>query len=424
MENPLLYINEILYLIQGSPNVVILDEPCNGVDNKARKDIWDLIERLRKGRAVIFATHFLDEAEYLSDVIVIMKNVSIRNGISECNTIMMYVVLKSAQGKIIAKHNPETLKNHCTSFYEVSMNSCDTQTSAMIVDKANQLLTNYKQLEKTSSTDLSLRISYDQPNYNSSEYLSYLQELQGEGRINDLCIESENLEQVFKNLDRHTNGTTKQTNGHHSNDAMKTIKLKRELGWDMVSDEPLSKCTAMRQLFWKRLVHFSRNYRMLLCVIVLPAVFEICAMWFVAQRLEDDFDKTIKLSRGLYPKTTQFLSMEMPKNFTQQIYSHMKDDCAAGADLNCKEFPNSQKSFFWVLKTLNDYQEKRYGGYTFNDSKAMVWYNNKGYHAMLAWLNDLNSYMLQVETNNTGYKISAYNEPWELGFFELSTTSM
>ena len=60
----------------GSPNVVILDEPCNGVDNKARKDIWDLIERLRKGRAVIFATHFLDEAEHLSDVIVIMKNVS------------------------------------------------------------------------------------------------------------------------------------------------------------------------------------------------------------------------------------------------------------------------------------------------------------------------------------------------------------
>lgn len=62
-----------LYL--GSPNVVILDEPCNGVDAKARKDIWDLIERLRQGRAVIFATHFLDEAEHLSDNIIIMKNV-------------------------------------------------------------------------------------------------------------------------------------------------------------------------------------------------------------------------------------------------------------------------------------------------------------------------------------------------------------
>ena len=59
--------------------MVILDEPCNGVDTKARKDIWELIERLRKGRAVIFATHFLDEAEFLSDNIIIMKNVCILN---------------------------------------------------------------------------------------------------------------------------------------------------------------------------------------------------------------------------------------------------------------------------------------------------------------------------------------------------------
>lgn len=59
-----------------SPSVVILDEPCNGVDAQARKDIWQLIERLRQGRAVIFATHFLDEAKYLSDSLVIMRNVS------------------------------------------------------------------------------------------------------------------------------------------------------------------------------------------------------------------------------------------------------------------------------------------------------------------------------------------------------------
>lgn len=60
----------------GSPSVVILDEPCNGVDAKARKDIWLLIEQLRQGRAVIFATHFLDEAKYLSDALFVMRQVS------------------------------------------------------------------------------------------------------------------------------------------------------------------------------------------------------------------------------------------------------------------------------------------------------------------------------------------------------------
>lgn len=62
--------------ISGSPNLVVLDEPCSGVDMKARKNIWDLISVLRKGRAVALATHYLDEAEHLSDSILIMNEVS------------------------------------------------------------------------------------------------------------------------------------------------------------------------------------------------------------------------------------------------------------------------------------------------------------------------------------------------------------
>uniref|UniRef100_T1GWN7 ABC transporter domain-containing protein n=1 Tax=Megaselia scalaris TaxID=36166 RepID=T1GWN7_MEGSC len=58
----------------GSPNLVILDEPCNGIDSRARKYVWDLIKLLRKDRAVFLSTHYLDEAEYLSDSITIMHN--------------------------------------------------------------------------------------------------------------------------------------------------------------------------------------------------------------------------------------------------------------------------------------------------------------------------------------------------------------
>lgn len=59
----------------GSPNLVILDEPCSAVDSKARRTIWDLIGILRKGRAVILATHYLDEAEHLSDNVLILSDV-------------------------------------------------------------------------------------------------------------------------------------------------------------------------------------------------------------------------------------------------------------------------------------------------------------------------------------------------------------
>lgn len=67
------YAKKISYL--GSPNLVILDEPCSAIDTKTRKSIWETIKVLRMGRAVIMATHYLDEAEHLSDSVLIMNEV-------------------------------------------------------------------------------------------------------------------------------------------------------------------------------------------------------------------------------------------------------------------------------------------------------------------------------------------------------------
>lgn len=55
--------------------MVILDEPCSAVDTKARKKIWQTIRKLKAGRAIILATHYLDEAEHLSDHVIIMNEV-------------------------------------------------------------------------------------------------------------------------------------------------------------------------------------------------------------------------------------------------------------------------------------------------------------------------------------------------------------
>lgn len=56
----------------GSPKLVILDEPGAGVDPAARRRIWRLIDQHRIGRTVILSTHHLDEADVLSDTVVVM----------------------------------------------------------------------------------------------------------------------------------------------------------------------------------------------------------------------------------------------------------------------------------------------------------------------------------------------------------------
>jgi ABC-2 type transport system ATP-binding protein len=58
-----------------SAELLFLDEPTTGLDPNARRAIWDVIRGLKsKGRTVILTTHYLDEAEQLSDRVAIMNH--------------------------------------------------------------------------------------------------------------------------------------------------------------------------------------------------------------------------------------------------------------------------------------------------------------------------------------------------------------
>ena len=57
------------------PDVLLLDEPTVGVDPQSRNAIFDNLELLRKqGKALLYTTHYMEEAERLADRIVIMDN--------------------------------------------------------------------------------------------------------------------------------------------------------------------------------------------------------------------------------------------------------------------------------------------------------------------------------------------------------------
>ncbi|XP_058465469.1 phospholipid-transporting ATPase ABCA3-like [Malaya genurostris] len=56
----------------GGSKVVLLDEPTSGMDPSARRALWDLLQREKKGRTMLLSTHFMDEADVLGDRIAIM----------------------------------------------------------------------------------------------------------------------------------------------------------------------------------------------------------------------------------------------------------------------------------------------------------------------------------------------------------------
>ena len=56
------------------PKILFLDEPTLGLDVIARSELWDLIRSLRGRVTIILTTHYMEEAEALSDRIAIMKD--------------------------------------------------------------------------------------------------------------------------------------------------------------------------------------------------------------------------------------------------------------------------------------------------------------------------------------------------------------
>src|SRR4030043_608746 len=75
-------------LVSG-PQVLFLDEPTLGLDPQARRAIWEYIEQFKGKKTILLTTHYLEEADFLSDRIGIMD-----------------------EGKIVALGSPTELKTN------------------------------------------------------------------------------------------------------------------------------------------------------------------------------------------------------------------------------------------------------------------------------------------------------------------------
>ena len=56
------------------PKILFLDEPTLGLDVVARSELWEIISKLKGNITIILTTHYMEEAEALSDRIAIMKD--------------------------------------------------------------------------------------------------------------------------------------------------------------------------------------------------------------------------------------------------------------------------------------------------------------------------------------------------------------
>lgn len=82
----------IALALVNDPEIIFLDEPTAGLDPQARREVWRLVQDLKgRGKTVFLTTHYMDEAEKLSDEVAIIDNGKIiahdspRNLVSKLN---------------------------------------------------------------------------------------------------------------------------------------------------------------------------------------------------------------------------------------------------------------------------------------------------------------------------------------------------
>ena len=156
------------------PKILFLDEPTAGVDVELRKDMWLVVEELRKtGVTIILTTHYIEEAEAIADRVAVIN-----------------------QGEIIVVENKkELIKRMGHKKLTVELQDMITKVpeelskyNLVISENNRSLIYTYNvQAEKTGITDL-------------------LQSLKDAGlKLKDLKTEQSTLEKIFVNLVKENN---------------------------------------------------------------------------------------------------------------------------------------------------------------------------------------------------------------------------
>ena len=155
---------DIARAILHKPKFLILDEPTTGLDPQTRKMVWAILDKIRleTGMTIFLTTHYLEEAELASDVVVMNK------------------------GKIIARGTPNELKNKYSYDYILSYSNQN--------DKFEELLKKEK-IEFTYNKELEFYILKIKNTADAKKLLSKY-----DSYLKDIEIKKGTMDDVFLNI--------------------------------------------------------------------------------------------------------------------------------------------------------------------------------------------------------------------------------
>ena len=143
------------------PELLFLDEPTAGLDPQARRETWNLIKKLKQeGKTIFLTTHYMEEAQELSDRILII-----------------------VEGKIVASGSPSELIENYGGNKSIILKNCDRN----ILEKKN--------IQYEIDTESQIHIIFD----NNDQLFKILAAVTDDPNV-EIEIKKPNLDEAFLNL--------------------------------------------------------------------------------------------------------------------------------------------------------------------------------------------------------------------------------
>lgn len=220
---------------------------------------------------------------------------------------------------MVAEHDPDSLKDTFTKTFALKIKLFGTDKSNTI-DDIKAIVNEHAPTSSIGDVcDDQMIVTVPYRN-NESEFLNHsglmkaLEALESDARIEHFRLVSSNLEEIFHSLVQ-TPATQDRflLDGMPENGHTAVLNMEDSVS-RKINDTSCGKTDQLQQhaidiaknLFRKRYLHFRRNYRLIICVLVLPTLFEIMAMGFMTLRPPGEYDIKLPLTRQLYSNSTDF----------------------------------------------------------------------------------------------------------------------
>ena len=178
----------------GNPPVVFLDEPTTGMDSSARRDMWDILFKYKKGRTIILCTHHMDEADILGDRVAILSAGKLQvSGTPE------YLKAKYGKGVRIdvSMNEGADRADLLRALSEGSGSEAQLDMDGIIDNTDERERVKVEVLSDTKASDVHFKLGLDADVHSA---LDSLEKKRDQGAIEDFGITATNLEDVFWEL--------------------------------------------------------------------------------------------------------------------------------------------------------------------------------------------------------------------------------